>query len=178
MDAMKSSNENQEIMKLKLYPDNVLRILCTPVQDDEFTDEFRAHLKMMQIHTHIFQGYALAAPQIGVNKRYFTVADSKDLTNVPKFIINPKITNEQGTRRYKESCLSLPGISAWNKRIEKFTLEYQDEYGVKKTFDCGGLFAIVVQHEIDHLDGVLFIDRLDSIEKNKVIGQVNKMRKK
>jgi peptide deformylase len=163
---------------LRLYPDSVLRTACQPVQADEFTDEFRKHLKMMQIYTHNFQGYALAAPQVGINKRYFTVADSKDLSKVPKFIINPEITNPIGSTRYKESCLSLPGISAWNKRIEKFTLVYQDEFGEKKSFDCGGLFSIIVQHEIDHLDGVLFFDRLDSIEKNKIIGQVNKMRKK
>lgn len=165
-------------MKLHLYPEVVLTKCCEPVKNDEFTDEFRKHLEMMKIHTHIFMGFALAAPQIGINKRYFTVSDSKDLTGTPKYIINPEITNPQGTRRFKESCLSLPDIWAWVKRHDKFTLQYQDEFGEKKTFDCSGLFAIVVQHEIDHLDGVLFIDRLDSFEKNKIIGQVNKMRKK
>jgi peptide deformylase len=165
-------------LTLKLYPDNVLRKMCEPVTQTEFTDEFRKHLEMMKIHTHIFNGYALAAPQIGVTKRYFTVSDSKDLVGTPKIVINPEITNPQGTRRYRESCLSLPDITAWNKRIDTFTLLYQDEFGEKKSFECTGLFAIVVQHEIDHLDGILFIDKLDSFEKNKVIGQVNKMRKK
>lgn len=168
--------EECPILKLHLFPEAILNQKCEPVT--EFTDEFREHLRMMQIHTHIFQGYALAAPQIGINKRYFTVSDSKDLTGTPKYVINPEIINPTGSRRYKESCLSLPGIAAWNKRHDKFTLLYQNEFGEKKEFACEGLFAIVAQHEIDHLDGILFFERLDSFEKNKIIGQVNKMRKK
>lgn len=164
------------IFELKLFPDSILTQKCEPVT--EFTDEFRKHLQMMQIHTHIFQGYALAAPQIGINKRYFTVSDSKDLSGSPKYVINPEITHASGTRRYKESCLSLPGIAAWNKRHDKFVLKYQDEFGVQKEHLCHGLFATVAQHEIDHLDGILFFERLDSFEKNKIIGQINKMRKK
>jgi len=165
-----------DLLTLVQYPNSVLTKKCEPVT--AFTDEFREHLKMMQIHTHIFQGYALAAPQIGISQRYFTVADSKELKGVPKYIINPEITESSGQTKYKESCLSLPGISAWNKRFESFTLLYQDEFGVKKSFVCSGLAAIIFQHEIDHLDGILFFERLDSFDKNKIIGKINKMRRK
>ena len=107
-------------------------------------------------------GIGLAAPQIGVNKRFVIIGKSTSPTNENLILINPKITTfSKKTNILEEGCLSLPGIYADVNRSSKIRFKAINEKGEKIEFKAKGIFSRVVQHEIDHLDGILFIDRAE-----------------
>lgn len=130
-----------------------------------------------------FNGLSIAATQCGVDFRIF-VADPNLLLSYdggqprPEIYINPEISfYSEETVRFKEGCLSYPKCTAWVKRHKSIVLDYQDEFGNKKTQSGEGLFAIMVQHEIDHLDGKSLMDVVDPIERDKLYKQINRLRK-
>ena len=92
-------------------------------------------------------------------------------------VINPKIILKEGKIKYEEGCLSVPDFTADVDRAEKIKIEYQDVDGLTKTLAAEGLMAVCIQHEIDHLDGRLFIDRLSSIKRELVKKKLIKARK-
>lgn len=171
-------------MELLTYPNKKLKQICEPLDYKDFNElNFHNNLSYMSKMVVECNGYALAAPQVGIMKRFFVlsaVGDFKDeeLADKPKYICNPRIVNPTGTRKFKEGCLSFPGIFAWVERHDKFTLIYQDQFGDEKECNAEGLFATICQHEIDHLNGELFIDKMSSWEKDKIMKKVNKLRKK
>ena len=104
----------------------------------------------------------LAAPQIGINKRIIIVNLNKE-TNEDLIIINPKIVSNTGkTKKSFESCLSVPKYKGIVKRKDKLELEYQDIKGNHKTLKASGFLSRVILHEIDHLNGILFVDRMEN----------------
>lgn len=176
------------MLKLVKYPNKILTVPCK----EEILFDLRLHKQIEEMHKAVveFHGFALAANQVGFNNRVFVVAESprliegyENLNNEPlefrwpKVVINPEIIDPQGETKYKESCLSIPDVSAWNKRHKSFILKYKDEFGAMHQTLANGLFAIVCQHEIDHLDGKLFVDSLDFFEKSKIQKKLNKLRK-
>ena len=190
MELITPSRERPNSLKTLEHPHPMLREVCTEVTefDDNIVKFSNDLLELCRWHT----GLGMAAPQVGNLKRIIVVDTnvldyiySKKYTEqgYPKILINPVITNPQGRMRYKEGCLSLPGVSAWVSRCRSFGLAYQTELGESKTLDIsvdlvGDPYGIVVQHEVDHLNGIEFIDNIDIIEKNKVQKQINKLRKK
>lgn len=113
-----------------------------------------------------FTAVAIAAPQIGVSKRVFLIEDqSNDADRLPTVIaINPRFTKiSKKTRVAGEGCLSIPDRYGLVRRSTNVTLEALDEYGQKYTRGAGGLLAQIMQHELDHLDGILFIDRAEKV---------------
>jgi peptide deformylase len=181
--------DNPNEMKTLFYPDKVLREKSEPVSD--FSDLLKTFARHLLIHCRRHGGLAMAAPQVGLCYRIIVVdtdlldhayRTSYNKLNYPQQMFNPEIINPTGKIRYKEGCLSCPGAYAWVNRYDAFTLKYQTPEGEPKTIDIkcsiGDPFGIVVQHEVDHLNGVLFIDNLDFIEKNKVIKGMNKFREK
>ncbi|MDX9881631.1 MAG: peptide deformylase [Prolixibacteraceae bacterium] len=128
-------------------------------------------------------GLGLAGPQIGLLKRIFVI-DTSPLTDDPSVekteeaVINPEIIEKSSdTAIYNEGCLSIPGIYKDVKRPEKIRVRYQDVAFniIEKELD--GIQARIFQHEYDHLDGILFIDRLNSIERKLLAGKISKIRK-
>jgi peptide deformylase len=106
-----------------------------------------------------WMGRGLAAPQLGVNKRVIVF---KMWAFGSAFVmVNPVILDASGSAFDRESCLSLPGLSRRVERFEKLTVEYHTVKGESKTLTCTGMTARVIQHEVDHLDGILIIDRSD-----------------
>ncbi len=106
------------------------------------------------------EGLGLAAPQIGVNLRIFAL----DVDDALSIFINPKITHfSSKTKLYDEGCLSVPGVWGKVKRSVKVVMKYYDEKGKKHKIKAKGLIAQAFQHEIDHLDGILFIDKMENI---------------
>jgi peptide deformylase len=99
--------------------------------------------------------------------------DKKDLLE----IINPKISNEKGTIVYQEGCLSVPSFYEDIERYEKLTLEYQDRHGNELTIEAEGLLSVAIQHEIDHLDGKLFIEKLPYGRRKKFEKEFKKLQK-
>ena len=113
------------------------------------------------------KGIGLAAPQVGENIRVIIV-DTQQKKSKPFALINPEIIHAESEIIYEEGCLSCPGLSGKVKRAERVTALGLTPQGKEIKIDAKGLLAVVLQHEIDHLDGILFIDRLDEEEKKKL----------
>ncbi|WP_300462480.1 peptide deformylase [Desulfobacula sp.] len=167
------------ILKILTYPE---KSLLQPSVKVETIDE---HIKQL---THDMgetmfaaPGIGLAAPQVGVNKRiiiYDTTAENPDDENAAKefsALINPEIIAASGSIvSEKEACLSVEDYSADVKRYETVTVTALDIEGKKLEFDAQGVLAIIMQHEIDHLDGILFIDRISLLKRTMYKKKITK----
>lgn len=166
-----------KLLDIYTYPDPVLTKIAKEVEIfDEYLKEFCKNMIYTMYHA---PGIGLAAPQVGLSKRIFVVdvdysreetfEDSDEYEYAgfnPKVFINPKFITQEGETKYQEGCLSLPDVYEDVKRFETIQLEYQDTDGKKHTIDATGLLSICIQHENDHLDGIVFIDRLSNLKKN------------
>lgn len=146
------------------YPDPKLQQLSAPIT--EFSKDLHELLDQMAKTMYTAGGVGLAAPQVGKFICAFIV-DIRPLEEERQLFefLNPSLSEGQGKISFEEGCLSLPGITAEIRRKEKITIHYQDRYGEKKSMNVEGLLAAAVQHENDHLDGVLFIDRLSPLKR-------------
>jgi peptide deformylase len=163
----------REIVK---YPDPVLQKPAEPVS--EFDDELRSLVDDMFESMYAAQGIGLAAPQIGVSKR-LTVIDLSFKKNPEEKIvlINPEIIHKEGKQNEEEGCLSLPEIRERVSRAEKVRVRAQDVEGKWFEMDGDELLARAFQHEIDHLDGVLFIFRVSALKRDLLLRKIRKMQK-
>ena len=139
--------------------DEVLRQKCFPVE--EFDEKLWALLNDMKDTVKKEQGAGLAAPQVGVLRRLAVV----DVEEGYFELINPVIVQQKGEQTGWEGCLSVRGKSGVVSRPMKVTVTYQDRNGEKKLIKAKGFFARAISHELDHLDGVLYIDKATHIEK-------------
>ena len=123
-------------------------------------------------------GIGLAAIQIGVPKRIIVMDISKnDEKNSPMYFVNPEIKNKvTETSIYEEGCLSVPNFFAEVNRPKKCDVEYLDYDGNKKILNAEGLLATCIQHEMDHLEGILFIDYLSKLKKNIIVKKLSKQK--
>jgi len=155
------------ILEVKTFPDKVLRIKAEPVVD--INEETRKLLDDM-VHTmHQQKGVGLAAPQVGVSKRLIVIDTSAgEDDGMILRVINPEILEASGEQVGEEGCLSVPGEYEPVRRAEKVKVKALSEEGKPYTMEAEGFLARVFQHEIDHLNGVLFIDRLPSFKKDTV----------
>jgi peptide deformylase len=158
------------------FPDPILRRPSAPVT--EFDDELRKLVADMFESMYAAQGIGLAAPQIGIPKRLTVI----DLSNKkePKdkiVLINPEITLQEGKQLEEEGCLSLPEIREKVRRSARVIVKAQDEYGEWKEYEGTELLARAFQHEIDHLNGVLFIFRISALKRDLALRRIqNKQR--
>lgn len=113
------------------------------------------------------EGIGLAAPQVGEFKRIFIVDIGEAEGNIPqlKEFINPVLSNGEGKIKFEEGCLSVPGLSELVDRKAKIQVHYQDRYGRPQRLQAEDLLAVAIQHENDHLEGILFIDRLSPLKR-------------
>ncbi|MAZ49289.1 MAG: peptide deformylase [Halobacteriovoraceae bacterium] len=166
-----------ESLPIKTYPDPVLTKVAEEVT--VFDQELQTLCKNMLYTMYKAPGIGLAAPQIGVSKRIFVidVDYERDETEEdsgeyllsefnPRIFINPTFKEKVGETTYQEGCLSLPGIYEDIKRFESIVVEYNDVNGELKTMDADGLLSICIQHENDHLDGIVMIDRMSKLKKS------------
>jgi peptide deformylase len=167
-------------LKIHQYPDPVLRKKSEPVIDfNEETNKICLELSAFCWH---IMAMGLSAPQVGISKRILVI-NKQIAMNIkrPSIFINPIIVNATGESVYKEGCVSLPEIFGNVKRFNSFDVEYQDVDGNKHVEHVentsNDIFGTIIQHECEHLDGGLFIDKLSSFDKDKVIGKINKLRK-
>ncbi|NNG46312.1 MAG: peptide deformylase [Deltaproteobacteria bacterium] len=143
------------------YPDPFLATKALPVHSVD--GKVRELVRDMFDTMYASNGIGLAAPQIGVGKRVIVVDISPVEEKVePIALVNPEIVGKQGQVEGMEGCLSVPGIEGMVCRGESVTVQGKNESGDPVTIEASGLLSRVLQHEIDHLDGVLFIDRLSS----------------
>lgn len=161
-----------DILKI---PDPRLRHKCEPVQ--AVNDETRQLVDDMFETMYDAPGIGLAAAQINVQQRIFVMDISEDKSE-PQAFINPVITHKEGKEVMQEGCLSIPDVYADVERAEKITVEALDKDGNAFKKDLDGLEAVCVQHEIDHLDGVLFIDYLSTLKRDRLMKKYEKQQKK
>ena len=158
------------ILEIKEYGEPVLREKALPVE--EVTPEILNLVKDMAETMYTDSGVGLAAPQVGVSKRIILVDGEEDGLIV---LINPKIIQSEGEVVEEEGCLSVPGIYSKVKRSSKVTIKALNENGDPIEITKEGLASRALQHEIDHLDGILFVDRIGRMERQVLI---NKLKKK
>jgi peptide deformylase len=158
------------VLKVRKYGDPVLRRRATPV--GEVTPEIKQLIADMVDTMYDEIGIGLAAPQVGHALRLMVVAD--DESRGARALLNPSIVERGGEVTAEEGCLSIPGIFADVTRAEWVKIEAQDEDGRPVSLRARGLRARVFQHELDHLDGVLFIDRLDAVTRDRIKRKIKK----
>ena len=159
-------------------PNKILRQVSLPVQKVE--KEEQKLMDDMLDTMYQAKGIGLAAIQIGISKRIIVMDISKDNEkNNPMYFVNPTIKNKNSIlSKYLEGCLSLPEQFAEVERPSTCEIEYLDYHGEKKILKADGLFAVCIQHELDHLDGVLFVDHLSKLKKSMIIKKLSKQKSK
>ena len=163
--------------KILIEPDSILRKKSESLET--VNTELRNLMDDMLETMYEASGIGLAAVQIGILKRIIVLDISKEPEKKnPLFLVNPKITfKSKKTSIYEEGCLSLPGQFAEIERPAECHLNYIDYYGKQKSLQAKGILATCVQHEVDHLDGVLFIDYLSKLKKNMILKKLKKYKK-
>jgi peptide deformylase len=159
-------------MEVLVYPHPVLRRGGQPVTsfDQDLADLAARMMEAMYEEG----GVGLAAPQVGIEQKLLVLnpsGDRKDRSG-ERVVCNPKIVRKKGREFGEEGCLSFPGIQAEVERWVEITIAYQDLTGAEQTLKADGWLARILQHEIDHLDGVYFVDRLTAGEKLRVKPQL------
>ena len=160
-----------------IEPDPILRKKSQSLENVD--NDLRKLLDDMLETMYEAPGIGLAAVQIGILKRLIVIDISKeDKKKNPLFLINPIITyKSKNTSSYEEGCLSLPGHFAEIERPSECHLEFLDYNGKKKKLEAQGLLATCIQHEVDHLNGILFIDYLSKLKKDMIIRKLKKHKK-
>jgi len=158
------------VLRVRKYGDPALRRRAEPVA--ETTPDIRKIVDDMIETMYDEVGIGLAAPQVGIGLRLIVVAD--DDTRRARALVNPAITESGGQATAEEGCLSIPGVFAPVTRAAWVKVEARDLDGRPVTIDARGLQARVLQHELDHLDGVLFIDHLDPVTRDRLKRKIKK----
>jgi peptide deformylase len=158
------------VLKVRKYGDPVLRRAAEPV--GEVTPEIRLIIADMTETMYDEVGIGLAAPQVGIPKRLIVIADEEG--RGVQALLNPAIVDRGGEMTGEEGCLSIPGVFAPVTRAAWVKVEARAVDGKPLTINARGLRARVLQHEIDHLDGVLFIDRVDPMVRDRIKRKIKK----
>ena len=153
------------------YPDPRLRQVAQPIS--EVTDEIRSLIEDMAETMYAASGCGLAATQVGVDKRLFIIDTAReDEPSDLKVFINPEIVELSGSQKWEEGCLSFPGATEEIRRAEHVQVRALDQFGKPFTLEATGLLAVAIQHENDHLNGVLMIDKLNALKRRMVSRKV------
>lgn len=166
------------VRNILLHPDPRLKKACAPVESVD--PELRKLMHDMLETMYNAPGVGLAAPQIGVLKRVLVMDVVKDegAPREPYMMANPEVIWASDEKNvYEEGCLSIPDEFADVERPAKVRVRYLDENSTEQELDCDGLLATCVQHEIDHLDGKLFIDYLGPVKRSMITGRMKKRKK-
>ena len=162
------------IRKILHYPDPRLRRQALPV--DTVDDETRTLIDDMAETMYQAPGMGLAAPQIDVSKRVL-VLDISEARNDLRVFVNPELLTQEGEQTMEEGCLSVPGVYEEVTRAEKVTVRTLGGDGKPFELEADGLLATCVQHEIDHLDGKLFVDYLSRLKQQRVRKKLEKQQR-
>lgn len=162
------------IRKIFQFPAPVLRQETAPITT--FDDNLKQLAADMAETMYDAPGIGLAAPQIGESLKLIVVDISRDRENSREYMtmVNPEIVAHEGFQVDEEGCLSVPELTANVKRFKKIQVAYQDLEGVRQELTTEARFAVVLQHEIDHLNGILFIDHLSSLKRTLYKKKVKK----
>lgn len=162
------------VLPIRIYPDPVLRVECPPV--DRFDDELRRLASDMIETMHAAPGVGLAAPQIGVELRLAVVDLSVgEDPEALLILVNPELVEEEGRESEVEGCLSIPDLTEKVERPFQVVVRAQDLDGERFEIEADDWLARAILHEMDHLDGVLFVDHLRGLRKERAKRQLRKL---
>lgn len=154
------------LMKLRLMNDPVLRKATSPVVQDDL-ETIKSLVPQMVEIMNAEEGVGLAANQVGVSKRFFIMKDGEEV----RILLNPEIIELGPLTPFTEGCLSIPGTSAETQRAQHVKLKYKDENFNDIETEYNGLTAVAIQHEVDHLDGKLYIDHLQPMRRMMTVNK-------
>lgn len=159
------------------FPDPRLRTIASDV--DTVNDDIKQLTKDMLETMYAAPGVGLAATQVNVHKRV-VVIDTSDDQSQPMVFINPviEVLDDQQQKDYDEGCLSVPGFYETVTRPEKIRVNALNEHGEAFTLEPDGLLAVCIQHELDHLNGKLFVDYISKMKRNRIRSKLEKAHKK
>lgn len=162
------------VLDVVLYPDEGLAKVCEPVT--VFDEKLNQFIDDMFDTMYEHEGIGLAAPQVASLTRVITIDIEGDKTN-QVVLINPEILESSGETGIEEGCLSIPGHRALVPRKEKVKVKALNRKGEEVIYDADGLFAICIQHEIDHLNGILFVDHISALKRQRIKEKMVKLKK-
>jgi peptide deformylase len=163
-------------LQLRYYGDPVLRKRAEPVQKITEAETKLAEEMLMTLYA-TGNGIGLAATQVGILKQFLIVdlSENEDDGIEPLFLFNPEILSAEGESVAEEGCLSIPDLRADVRRPEKIVVKVMNLRSKDVEFEADGLLARVLQHEIDHLNGTLFIDRISGLKRQLLRGELKKL---
>lgn len=159
------------LLEILQFPDPRLRVKAQPVS--KINHEIRKMIDDMYETMYHAQGVGLAATQVGIYLRFFTM-DVSETRDQPICVFNPEILSKEGSRFEGEGCLSVPGAYDKVKRAAKVCMRGMDVDGKTFEWDADGLMAHCIQHEVDHLNGMLFIDHLSRLKQERIRKKIEK----
>lgn len=162
------------ILNILHFPDPRLRRKALPVE--EFNADLVTLKEDMLETMYAAPGIGLAAVQVNILKRMMVIDVSED-NNEPRCFINPELTAHKGEVKTEEGCLSVPAIYEPVKRFEWIKVKAQNEFGEEYELEAEGLLAVCIQHEMDHLDGKLFVDYLSEMKRKRIQKKMEKLRR-
>ena len=162
------------LLNILCFPDPRLRTKATEVT--EFDERLKTLVNDMLETMYDAPGIGLAATQVNVHKRLLVVDISED-KNDPKVLINPRILAAEGDEEMDEGCLSVPGYYETVRRADMVHIRAQDQHGDFFELKAEQLEAVCIQHEIDHLDGKLFVDYISSLKRDRIRKKLEKLKK-
>lgn len=162
------------VLQVLTLPDDRLRTVAKPVK--EVTPEIQKFVDDMIETMYDEEGIGLAATQVDFHQR-IVVIDISETRDEPMVLINPEIIEKRGEDGIEEGCLSVPGARALVPRAAEVTVKALDREGKEYTFDADDLLAICVQHELDHLEGKLFVDYLSPLKRKRIQDKLAKIKR-
>ena len=153
------------------YPDPRLRTHAKPVTD--FGPELQRQIDDMLETMYAAPGIGLAATQVDIHKRLIVI-DVSEENDQPIVLINAEVLEKRGVEEMEEGCLSFPGVYAKVQRANEVKIKAQDRHGKEFEIDTGGLLAVCIQHELDHIEGKLFVDYLSPLKRDRIRKQLEK----
>ena len=156
------------LLKIVTYPNPILTRKSTPLT--EFGPAQQKLFDDMIETMYVEDGVGLAAPQIGISKRIL-IASPTMKEGEEYVLVNPEIYESSGAQKGPEGCLSFPGISAEVIRAKTIRFRYQDRFGKPQDIEAKDFFARIIQHEMDHLEGILLIDRVDFEKRHALLAE-------
>ncbi len=162
------------ILDILHFPDPRLRQVCVPVA--QVNEEIQQLVDDMFQTMYAAPGIGLAAAQVNVQQRVIVVDISEEGTE-PRCFINPEILSKEGEEEMAEGCLSVPGFQETVKRADRIIVKALDRDGQPFELEAEGLLAVCIQHEIDHLDGKLFVDHLSPLKRQRIRKKIEKQKR-
>jgi peptide deformylase len=163
------------ILEILQYPDPRLHLPAARV--DKIDPATRKLVSDMAETMYASEGVGLAATQVNVHQQVIVIDVSPDHTDLRVFI-NPEITRREGMALNQEGCLSVPGIYENVERADSVTVTALDENGARFTLNASGLLAVCIQHEMDHLQGKVFVEHLSELKQNRIRAKLKKRQRK